>query len=203
MTKPTRAIARRTPQPSEGRRLRVARAACLIGLCISGWCATPELRAGCVVTKTMNGLIGTVAVEGSNVTVRTDDSSVTLGRDQVLWLNTDPGIDSLLVAAQRAGSAGLSTDVVKKLLAASMREEPRTAAEARNLYVAITRAETAAVKPTAATSAPQHIVNYDFSFEQSDLAGWQNWGSSQTPGAIRTPLFHSTHVQTSGSIAAK
>jgi hypothetical protein len=178
-----------------------ARAMGLATLVCVAWAWAPALQAGCVITKAMHGIVGTVTADLSNIVVRTEHSSVTIARDQVLWWNADPAIDTLLKTAKVAGAIGLPLPVIKNLLAASMQENPGTIPEASRMYQAVARAE-AAGHNTPTLEVPERLVDYTISFESSDLVGWLNWGPPQYPAAIRTPLFHTTRIQTTGVAAA-
>ncbi|MBV9464082.1 MAG: hypothetical protein JO317_07635 [Verrucomicrobiae bacterium] len=109
-------------------------------------CRAP-CEAGVVVFKNNTALVSkTVTKTGDQVTVTQPEGPSTFKNEDLLWVSTDPAIDSLWAAAQAAEKEGQSA-AAAVLAKETLHKEPAHSAEARQLLFQI---EQKAPKPETA-----------------------------------------------------
>jgi hypothetical protein len=166
---------------------------------------------GVVVTKTLATLIGKITEEKDNLRVTVTKGEVIVPRTQVYWFCADPKVDTKLKAAKLALLLRLPIPVVQSILWESARETPETKEEALQLLKALATPDEP--EPTAAAAAGPagavqpvgvpRVVDYTISMQSVELAGWSYWGPPSAPSSIRTPIFSTKTLNTSGFILTK
>ena len=170
-----------------------------------------SLHGGVVVTTSGVSFVGTVRVDTNRqIHVTRADSELILPQSQIVWGSTSADIRNKLDAAKEAIRTRAPAGVARRLLQASMTENPETRAEAMRLHAEVVLTEQAAQQGAANDSRntdpvdrPHRNVGVTLSIEKTDLQGWHQWGQSGSPySSIRTPIFSTTRLNTSGILRA-
>lgn len=179
--------------------------------CLAAALSAGILRGGAVVVTSGMSFVGGVQIDtNGQIHVARTSSELVLPLSQVVWHTTSSEITTKLEAAKEAIRTGAPKGVARRLLQASMSEEPDTRAEAMKLHSEVVAAEQAAQQEaanSAGDAAPEprahHDVGVTLSIQKTDIQGWKSWGPSGSPySSMQTPVFSNSRINTSGILRA-
>lgn len=181
--------------------------------------------AGVYITRDLQVGIGIVTESEKTIHFSSLQIIAAIPKNNLLWYDSDPSIDTFLKAAEKAESQNQNIFVVRKLYESSMREEIATAIAAKKALDAYDqkikakieakrKEETLSAMDTPTTTSVRipdnRYATVNINFDNTDFAGFINYQTSvisngkvftfniPQPIFTRTSVNTSVHVSTSG-----
>jgi hypothetical protein len=177
--------------------------------------------AGVYLSKDLHAGIGILTNSEKVVNFSSTQIIATLPKENLLWYDADPGIDTFLKAAEKAQAQNQSALVVRKLYEFSIRDEQPTALSARKALTTFDEKARATLEAKRNASAeastlPQSSIRgssandyatVKINYENTGFSGYIRYPTyAVVNGKVYTfytpqPIFSKTHINTTVNVS--
>ena len=187
-------------------------------------CFTARVHAGVLLPKTGEAQVGDLKASQNTIVLSISHGSMTFRKEDLLWYIEDPAINTFFKATSKAIADGKSSVIVRKLLEASIQNEPSMRVEAQNMLsqrlrdevqkLEVKAAENSLREPLTLGSPEAGVktfvqtpnVNLKLTLDHVDFAGFVSYNTYVVSGGklftfpIQQPIFSKMHLDTTVTV---